>query len=142
MFQILVVDDDKNTRMLLKAVLQADNYTVFTAENGEAALDVMDKNGIKDNIVPVYNIAPSGKPEGAIHSLPSPSPPLPLPQSHHRHQPPLLRSPCHQQRVALPDPQRTPDLLGDDHSAQLVDPAHNTRCSHCFPASLPVQWYG
>ena len=31
MFQILVVDDDKNTRMLLKAVLQAENYTVYTA---------------------------------------------------------------------------------------------------------------
>ena len=43
MFQILVVDDDKNTRMLLKAVLEAENYTVFTAEDGEDALDVMDK---------------------------------------------------------------------------------------------------
>ena len=37
MFRILVVDDDKNTRLLLKAVLQAENYTVFTAENGENA---------------------------------------------------------------------------------------------------------
>ena len=46
MFQILVVDDDKNTRMLLKAVLQAENYTVFTAENGEDALSVMDKEHI------------------------------------------------------------------------------------------------
>lgn len=46
MFQILVVDDDKNTRMLLKAVLRAENYTVFTAENGEAALEVMDKEHI------------------------------------------------------------------------------------------------
>ena len=46
MFQILVVDDDKNTRMLLKAVLQAEHYTVFTAENGEDALDVMDKEHI------------------------------------------------------------------------------------------------
>ena len=45
-FQILVVDDDKNTRMLLKAVLQAENYTVFTAENGEDALAVMDKEHI------------------------------------------------------------------------------------------------
>jgi len=42
MFQIMVVDDDKNTRMLLKAVLEAENYTVFTAENGEDALSVMD----------------------------------------------------------------------------------------------------
>lgn len=46
MFQILVVDDDRNMRMLLKAVLQAENYTVFTAENGEDALDVMDKEHI------------------------------------------------------------------------------------------------
>ena len=46
MFRILVVDDDKNTRLLLKAVLQAENYTVFTAENGEAALEVMDQEHI------------------------------------------------------------------------------------------------
>lgn len=46
MFQILVVDDDKNTRMLLRAVLQAENYTVFTAENGEDALAVMDREHI------------------------------------------------------------------------------------------------
>ena len=46
MFQILVVDDDKNTRLLLKAVLQAENYNVFTADNGETALEVMDKEHI------------------------------------------------------------------------------------------------
>ena len=46
MFQILVVDDDKNTRLLLKAVLQAENYHVFTVENGEQALEVMDKEHI------------------------------------------------------------------------------------------------
>lgn len=46
MFQILVVDDDRNTRMLLRAVLQAENYTVYTAENGEDALEVMDKEHI------------------------------------------------------------------------------------------------
>ena len=46
MFRILVVDDDKNTRLLLKAVLQAENYTVFTAENGESALVVMDQEHI------------------------------------------------------------------------------------------------
>ena len=42
MFRILVVDDDKNTRILLKAVLEAERYTVFTAENGEEALRVME----------------------------------------------------------------------------------------------------
>ena len=46
MFHILVVDDDKNTRLLLKAVLEAERYTVFTAENGEAALKVMDREHI------------------------------------------------------------------------------------------------
>lgn len=46
MFHILVVDDDKNTRKLLKAVLENESYKVFTAENGEAALEVMDKQHI------------------------------------------------------------------------------------------------
>lgn len=46
MFQILVVDDDKNTRKLLQAVLTNAGYTVFTAENGEAALSVMDTQHI------------------------------------------------------------------------------------------------
>ena len=46
MFRILVVDDDKNTRMLLKAVLEAENYSVYTAENGVDALAVMDQHHI------------------------------------------------------------------------------------------------
>ena len=46
MFQIMVVDDDKNTRMLLKAVLEAENYSVLTAENGEDALSLMDSNHV------------------------------------------------------------------------------------------------
>ena len=46
MLNILVVDDDKNTRMLLKAVLEGANYTVLTAENGEDALNVMDVNHV------------------------------------------------------------------------------------------------
>ena len=46
MLNILVVDDDKNTRILLKAVLEAENYTVFTAENGEDALLQMDRNHV------------------------------------------------------------------------------------------------
>jgi len=43
MFQILVVDDDRNTRRLLEAVLQQNGYQVLTAENGEDALALMDK---------------------------------------------------------------------------------------------------
>ena len=46
MFRILVVDDDKNTRMLFRAVLESENYTVVTAENGEDALRVMDENHV------------------------------------------------------------------------------------------------
>ena len=46
MFHILVVDDDKHTRMLLSAVLQNANYTVTTANNGEEALEVLDRTHI------------------------------------------------------------------------------------------------
>ncbi len=46
MFRILVVDDDKNTRLLLRAVLEAENYTVLTACNGAEALAVMDREHV------------------------------------------------------------------------------------------------
>lgn len=46
MFHILVVDDDKNTRKLFRAVLEADGYKVSTAENGEEALEIMDRECI------------------------------------------------------------------------------------------------
>ncbi len=46
MFKILVVDDDKNTRRLFKAVLESENYTVFTASNGREAFTVMDQEHI------------------------------------------------------------------------------------------------
>lgn len=46
MFHILVVDDDKNTRLLLRAVLENEKYTVSTAENGAEALTVMDAEHI------------------------------------------------------------------------------------------------
>lgn len=46
MFRILVVDDDKNTRMLFRAVLEGENYLVSTASNGEEALSVMDREHI------------------------------------------------------------------------------------------------
>jgi DNA-binding response OmpR family regulator len=45
-FHILVVDDDKNTRLLFKTVLESENYTVFTADNGATALEVMDREHI------------------------------------------------------------------------------------------------
>ena len=46
MFNILVVDDDKNTRLLLRAVLEGEGYAVFTAENGVDALSVLDREYI------------------------------------------------------------------------------------------------
>ena len=46
MFHILAVDDDKNTRLFLSAVLEGAGYTVFTATNGEEALEVMDREHI------------------------------------------------------------------------------------------------
>lgn len=46
MFNILVADDDKNTRRLFRTLLEAENYTVYTAENGVEALAVMDREHI------------------------------------------------------------------------------------------------
>ena len=46
MFHVLVVDDDKNTRMYFQAVLENNGYTVTVAKNGEEALSLMDKEHI------------------------------------------------------------------------------------------------
>ena len=46
MFRILVVDDDKHTRILMQAILEQENYTVFLAANGTEALDVLDREHI------------------------------------------------------------------------------------------------
>lgn len=46
MVHILVVDDDKNTRLFLRAVLEGAGYTVSTANNGIEALEVMDREHI------------------------------------------------------------------------------------------------
>lgn len=43
MFHILVVDDDKNTRRLIRAVLEEARYTVSTASDGLEALAVLDR---------------------------------------------------------------------------------------------------
>jgi len=39
MATILVVDDDSNNRLLLKAILTVDNHTIIEARNGAEALD-------------------------------------------------------------------------------------------------------
>jgi len=46
MFHILVVDDDKNTRRLFRAVLENAGYTVSAASDGAEALALMDSEHI------------------------------------------------------------------------------------------------
>lgn len=46
MFNILVVEDDPNTRKLMCAVLRQNGYDVHSAENGVAALELMDRQHI------------------------------------------------------------------------------------------------
>ena len=46
MINILVADDDKNTRLLMKAILEAEHYRVFTAVDGQDALAVLDREHI------------------------------------------------------------------------------------------------
>lgn len=46
MFHILVADDDKNTRKLIGAVLEAEGYTVSMAADGQEALDILDRQHI------------------------------------------------------------------------------------------------
>lgn len=53
MFHILVVDDDKNIRRLIQALLEAENYTVTTAENGIEALNVFEKEHIDLAVVDI-----------------------------------------------------------------------------------------
>ncbi|MBQ8426440.1 MAG: response regulator, partial [Clostridia bacterium] len=53
MFHILVVDDDKNIRFVMKEVLEANQYTVFTATDGEEAFEVLVKEHIDLAIVDI-----------------------------------------------------------------------------------------
>ena len=46
MFRIMVVEDDKHIRRLMETVLKREGYRVFTAENGVAALELMDREHI------------------------------------------------------------------------------------------------
>lgn len=46
MINILVADDDKNTRLLMKAILEAEHYRVFTAVDGQQALQMLDREHI------------------------------------------------------------------------------------------------
>ena len=46
MFNVLVVEDDKNLKKLMTTYLKRNNYTVFEANNGLQALDIIDKQYI------------------------------------------------------------------------------------------------
>ncbi|MBQ8392359.1 MAG: response regulator transcription factor [Clostridia bacterium] len=46
MFNILIVDDDKNTRLFLEAVIEGAGYNAITASNGVDALEVMDSQHV------------------------------------------------------------------------------------------------
>ena len=46
MVNILVADDDKNTRLLMKAILEAEHYRVVTAADGQEGLAVLDREHI------------------------------------------------------------------------------------------------
>ena len=46
MFEILVAEDDKNTRRFLRAVLEEDGFRVHTAANGQEAMDILDREYI------------------------------------------------------------------------------------------------
>lgn len=46
MFHILVVDDDRNTRLFMRAFLESEHYTVSLAGNGAEALQVMEREHI------------------------------------------------------------------------------------------------
>ena len=44
--KILIVDDEASIRALFKTALTQKNYTVFTAESGEKALEILDSENI------------------------------------------------------------------------------------------------
>ena len=59
MFHILVVDDDKNVRRYIRTVLETNGYLVSTAEDGEKALALLEKETVNlvvlDIMMPVMD---------------------------------------------------------------------------------------
>ena len=53
MFNILVVEDDKNTRKLLSAILSNNGYNVLTAKDGEDALSVLEHSHVDLMVIDV-----------------------------------------------------------------------------------------
>ena len=61
MFNILVADDVANIRRLYEYTLEKNGFKVFTAENGEAALDIIEKQHIDLMILDVMMPKKDGK---------------------------------------------------------------------------------
>ncbi len=53
MFRILIVEDDKNSRKLMKAVLSTNGYLTFTASDGLEALEILDTEHVDLLIVDI-----------------------------------------------------------------------------------------
>lgn len=53
MITILVVDDDKNTRLFMKSLLENENYNVVLANDGQDALECLDQKAIDLMIVDI-----------------------------------------------------------------------------------------
>lgn len=53
MFHVLIVDDDKNIRFLMREVFEMEHYVVFTASNGVEALKIMESEHVDIAIVDI-----------------------------------------------------------------------------------------
>lgn len=53
MFNVLIVDDDKNARFLLRELLESEHYTVSEADGGDTALALLDKEHVDLVIVDI-----------------------------------------------------------------------------------------
>ena len=57
MVNVLIVDDDKNIRKLMRAVLERSGYNVYTASDGKEALELTDN--VKINLAVVDVMMPN-----------------------------------------------------------------------------------
>ena len=54
--KILLVDDEKDMRLLIKCLLQPQGYEIAEAENGQEALDILEKDLAPDLILLDHNM--------------------------------------------------------------------------------------
>ncbi len=53
MFHILIVDDDKSIRFVMKEIVESSGYVAFTAKDGESAFEILSKEHIDLAIVDI-----------------------------------------------------------------------------------------